>query len=71
MKIVPSQDEFVELGKKFNLIPVYTELSVDLDTPVSIYSKITGNDLGFMLESADTSKAFGRHLLVQNPLLRL
>ncbi len=64
MKIVPSQTEFVQLGKKYNLIPVYTELSVDLDTPVSIYSKITGNDLGFMLESADTSKAFGRHSFI-------
>lgn len=64
MKIVPSQTEFVQLGKKYNLIPVYTELSVDLDTPVSIYSKITGNDPGFMLESADTSKAFGRYSFI-------
>jgi anthranilate synthase component 1 len=64
VKIVPSQTEFVQLGKKYNLIPVYTELSVDLDTPVSIYSKITGNDPGFMLESADTSKAFGRYSFI-------
>jgi anthranilate synthase component 1 len=64
VKIVPSQTEFVQLGKKYNLIPVYTELSVDLDTPVSIYSKITGNDPGFMLESADTSKTFGRYSFI-------
>lgn len=60
MKIIPSQTEFLQLAKEHNLIPVYTELSVDLDTPVSIYAKIAGNDPGFMLESADTSKAFGR-----------
>jgi anthranilate synthase component 1 len=64
VKIIPSQTEFLQLGKKYNLIPVYTELSVDLDTPVSIYAKITGNDPGFMLESADTSKAFGRYSFI-------
>lgn len=64
MKIVPSQTEFLQLAKEHNLIPVYTELSVDLDTPVSIYAKIAGNDPGFMLESADTSKAFGRYSFI-------
>jgi anthranilate synthase component 1 len=64
VKIIPSQTDFLQFGKKYNLIPVYTELSVDLDTPVSIYAKIIGNDPGFMLESADTSKSFGRYSFI-------
>jgi anthranilate synthase component 1 len=64
VKIVPSQTEFCQLATEHNLIPVYIELSVDLDTPVSMYSKIVGNDPGFILESADTSKAFGRYSFI-------
>jgi anthranilate synthase component 1 len=64
VKIVPSQIEFCQLAKEHNLIPVYIDLSVDLDTPVSIYSKLTGNDPGFILESADNSKAFGRYSFI-------
>ncbi|AIF52336.1 anthranilate synthase component I [Pelosinus sp. UFO1] len=64
MKIVPSQSDFCHLAKEHNLIPVYIDISADLETPVSIYSKITGNDPGFILESADTSKAFGRYSFI-------
>ncbi len=64
MKIIPSLADFSDLAKEHNLIPIFTDLSVDLDTPVSIYSKITGDKPGFILESADTSKAFGRYSFI-------
>lgn len=64
MKVAPSLAEFLLLGKEYNLIPVFTDLSVDLDTPVSVYTKIAGDNSGFILESADTSKAFGRYSFI-------
>jgi len=64
MEIIPSLADFSDLAKEHNLIPIFTDLSVDLDTPVSIYSKITGDNPGFILESADTSKAFGRYSFI-------
>src|SRR3989338_7371597 len=50
----PSEKEFLELTQKGNLIPVYTELPDDLDTPVSAYSRLArGAKYSFLLESVE------------------
>ena len=49
-----TQDEFLKLSKKGNLIPVYKEIMGDLDTPVSAYYKLAANDeYAFLLESVE------------------
>jgi anthranilate synthase component 1 len=60
LKIVPSYEEFRRLGLSHNMIPVYAVLPADLETPVSVYHKLVGDDPGYMLESADTNGSFGR-----------
>ena len=58
----PSLDEFRSLCKKGNMIPVYTELVADYETPVSAYQKISaGGGPCFLLESADSSEEIGRY----------
>ena len=70
MKLSLSREEFCLLAKTHNIIPVYTELAVDMETPVSLYYKIVGDQPGFMLESAETSKTFGRYSFIgTDPLL--
>ena len=49
----PSLEEFKELSKSGNLIPVYKEILADLDTPVSAYMKIGDGDYSFLLESVE------------------
>lgn len=49
----PSLDEFRELAKQGNLIPVFTELLADGETPVSAFQKIDDGGYSFLLESAD------------------
>jgi anthranilate synthase component 1 len=56
MALKPSFTEFAALAKKSNLIAVTEEISMDLDTPVSIYYKLVGKDEGFILESVDTTQ---------------
>lgn len=72
--IKPSLNEFEKLAGKGNLIPVYTELVADTDTPVSSYMKliadITGNNsnFSFLLESVEGGENIGRYsLLGANP----
>jgi len=60
MRLFPDKAEFGRLAEKYNMIPVYTELPADLETPVSLYYKLVGDAPGFMLESAETSKTIGR-----------
>lgn len=64
MIIQPSRDEFVRLAAKYNVIPVYTNMATDTETPVSLYYKLIGEDVGFMLESAETGKNFGRYSFI-------
>ena len=64
MQPTPSKADFLRLAAGHSLIPVYVDLSVDLETPVSLYYKIVGDEPGFMLESAETSKNFGRYSFI-------
>ncbi len=36
----PSFEEFVTLSGKGNLVPVWTELAADYETPVSVFQKL-------------------------------
>lgn len=64
MKLSLTYQEFCELAKKHNIIPVCANVSADLETPISVYYKVIGEDLGFMLESAESSSNFGRYSFI-------
>ena len=73
MTLQPSLARFKELAKAANLIAVTAELSMDLDTPVSVYCKLVGEAEGFILESVDTThQQFGRYSFIgAEPFIRL
>ena len=73
MMLNPSKERFCELAKQSNLIAVSAELNMDLDTPVSIYYKLVGEQEGFILESVDTTQQhFGRYSFIgAEPFVRL
>ncbi len=56
-----TRDQFRELAKRGNLIPVYRELMGDVDTPVSAYLKIATGDHSFLLESVERGGKFARY----------
>ncbi|WP_294145300.1 anthranilate synthase component I [uncultured Selenomonas sp.] len=61
MELLPDLATFQKLAAERNLIAVSTEINMDLDTPVSMYYKLVGEEKGFMLESVDTThQQFGR-----------
>ena len=62
MELLPDLATFQKLAAERNLIAVSTEINMDLDTPVSMYYKLVGEEKGFMLESVDTThQQFGRY----------
>ncbi len=73
MKVKPSLEKFKGLAKSANLIAVSTEISMDLDTPVSVYYKLVGEKKGFILESVDTShQNMGRYSFIgAEPFVRM
>jgi len=64
----PSKERFDELAKQFNIVPVWTEVIADLETPVSTYMKLVqGADPAspsFLLESVEHGERWGRYSFV-------
>ena len=58
--ISPSRDEFRDLAKRGNLIPVIVDLVADVETPVSAFAKIDNGEPCFLFESAERNEESGR-----------
>jgi len=66
----PSKQEFDNLAKEHNLVPVYAEIVADIDTPVSAYMKLGESDYSFLLESVEGAERWARYsFLGQDPYL--
>src|SRR6476659_2629984 len=60
----PSLEEFGDLAKKGNLIPVTRRLLGDFETPLSAYFKIRGQGESFLFESVEGGEHLGRYSFV-------
>lgn len=58
--IQPSYKEFCRLAKQGNLIPVYQELLMDLETPLSFFKRLERDRYAFLLESVEGSERWAR-----------
>lgn len=63
-----SKEEFDILKKSgFNRIPLVLECFADLDTPLSVYSKLANDRYSYLLESADGGNKYGRYSIIGLP----
>ena len=60
----PSRDEFRSLAARHTVVPVWTELLADLETPVAAFAKLVGDGDGFLLESVEHGERWGRFSFV-------
>jgi anthranilate synthase component I len=59
--IQPTYKEFCRLAKQGNLIPVYQELLMDLETPLSFFKRLERDRYSFLLESVEGSERWARY----------
>lgn len=56
----PSLAEFCSLAEYGNVVPVYTELIADSETPISAFAKLRQPSGSFLFESAEHNESLGR-----------
>jgi anthranilate synthase component 1 len=62
--VEPSLEAFESFSKKGNVVPVYTQLAADFETPLSAYLKIRDAKHSFLLESAEATDKGGRWSII-------
>ncbi len=60
----PTLNEVQRLGRYGNLVPIYREISADLETPVSAYLKVAQGDYSFLLESVEGGERLARYSFI-------
>ncbi len=59
--LIPDDATFATQFAKGGLIPTYTELAADYETPLSAFQKINDGEHAFLLESAESREDAGRY----------
>ena len=59
-QLTPTLDEFVELAKCGNVIPIFAEFIADNETPVSAFKKLGDGGYSFLFESTEKNDVSGR-----------
>ncbi|MEQ9163334.1 MAG: hypothetical protein RLN74_11525, partial [Ilumatobacter fluminis] len=62
--VQPSRDEFHRLAAEHSVVPVWTEVLGDLETPVAAFVKLVGDEPGFLLESVEHGERWARFSFV-------
>jgi anthranilate synthase component 1 len=65
-QIIPNIDEFSELARRGNVIPIFAEFIADNETPVSAFKKLNPSQAGhsFLFESTEKNDVSGRFSFV-------
>ncbi|MGQ9676908.1 MAG: anthranilate synthase component I [Chloroflexota bacterium] len=57
----PDPQAFCAMAERARTVPVYRDLSADLETPISVFLKLCGNGPAFLLESVEHGEQLGRY----------
>ncbi len=64
MHIHPTREVFVSLAAQGNVVPVYTDLMADFETPVSAYAKLKQAGPSYLLESVEGGETLSRYSFI-------
>ena len=60
----PTPEEFARLAATHRVVPVWTEIVADTETPVTAFAKIAGDEPAFLFESAEQDEQSGRYSIL-------
>lgn len=62
--VQPNLEAFLPLAASGNVVPVFTQLAADFETPLSAYLKLRDGRHSFLLESAESTEKAGRWSII-------
>jgi anthranilate synthase component 1 len=62
--IYPDKEEFLQLARQCNVVPVFREITADTDTPISLFKKVAHGSESFLLESVEGGERWGRYSFI-------
>nr|WP_328793696.1 anthranilate synthase component I [Heliomicrobium undosum] len=60
-RTAPDAVDFVRLSREHRYVPMWISFSTDEDTPITLYRKLAGEGLGYLLESVERGTVLGRY----------
>ena len=60
----PDLTEYEQLAGRYSLVPVYSEILADTETPVSVLQRFAEQDNVFLLESMEGGETWGRYSFI-------
>src|SRR4051812_19343564 len=64
MNVHPTREVFLSLAEQGNVVPVYTDLMADFETPVSAYAKLKEAGPSYLLESVEGGEHLSRYSFI-------
>src|SRR4051812_48978498 len=64
MNVHPTREVFLSLAEQGNVVPVYTDLMADFETPVSAYAKLKDAGPSYLLESVEGGEHLSRYSFI-------
>jgi anthranilate synthase component 1 len=64
IQLIPTLEEFAELAKRGNVVPIFAEFIADNETPISAFKKLDSGGYSFLFESTEKNDESGRFSFV-------
>ncbi|MDN5375502.1 MAG: anthranilate synthase component [Thermacetogenium sp.] len=62
--VFPGRNEYLQLATRYGMVPVWEELPLDLETPVSLFQKVVTGDYAYLLESVTGGEQVARYSFI-------
>ncbi len=60
-----TKEEYIQYASEgFNVVPIFRELDIDSDSPLSLYSKIKDKENTFLLESIEGGERWAQYSII-------
>lgn len=61
---LPQREEFLRLAADYKIVPVWREMIIDLDTPISLCLKLGVDNIAYLLESVEGGENLARYSFI-------